>query len=159
MIFFILKCLPSLQLLDFIKRECLSFNPSQWSRYQGRHATLLPTRKASDNNDLNQVWLSSGFVKTRVSRGCSVSQAHKTWSRPFLFKDFVPTIYRGGALRDDPNNGWEGDYIQTGGRVEKCFDVYAYSFQQSLNSILHNSHLFSSREKFFIITDRVIFLL
>ena len=98
-------------------------------------------------------------MKTRVCRGCSVSQAHKTWSRPLLFKDFVPTIYRGGALRDDPNNGWEGDYIQTGGRVEKCFDVYAYSFQQSLNSILHNSHLFSSREKFFMITDRVIFLL
>ena len=44
--------------------------------------------KALDNNDLNQVWLTSGFVKTRVGWGCSVSQAHETWSRPFLFKDF-----------------------------------------------------------------------
>ena len=50
-------------------------------------------------------------------------------------------------MRDDPNKGCEGDYIQTGGRVEKCFVVYAYNFQQSLNNILHNSHLFSSREK------------
>ena len=55
-------------------------------------------------------------MKRRVCWVCSVSQAHKTWSRPFLFKDFVPTIYRGGVLRDDPYNGWEGDYIQTHGR-------------------------------------------
>ena len=35
--------------------------------------------KALDNNDLNQVRLTSGFVKSRVS------QAHKTWSRTFSF--------------------------------------------------------------------------
>ena len=45
-------------------------------------------RKALDNNDLNQVRLTSGFVKSRVCWGCSVSQAHKTWSRTFLFVDF-----------------------------------------------------------------------
>ena len=50
--------------------------------------TNTVNRKALDNNDLNQVWLTSGFVKTRVGWGCSVSQAHETWSRPFLFKDF-----------------------------------------------------------------------
>ena len=57
-------------------------------------------RKALDNNDLNQVCLTRGFVKRRVygkglwgggggrGGGCSVSQAHKTWSRPFSFEDF-----------------------------------------------------------------------
>ena len=44
--------------------------------------------KALDNNDLNQVWLTSGFVKTWVFWGCSVSQAHKTWSRPLLLETF-----------------------------------------------------------------------
>ena len=28
------------------------------------------------------------LVKTRVCVGCSVSRAHKTWSRSLLFKDF-----------------------------------------------------------------------
>ena len=52
-------------------------------------------RKALDNNDLNQVCLTRGFVKRRVywggvaggggGWGCSVSQAHKTW---FSFEDF-----------------------------------------------------------------------
>ena len=51
-------------------------------------------RKALDNNDLNQVCLTKGFVERRVYGGagvggrCSVSQAHKTWSRPFSFEDF-----------------------------------------------------------------------
>ena len=51
-------------------------------------------RKALDNNDLNQVSLTRGFVKRRVywegggGGGCSVSQVHKTWSRPFSFEDF-----------------------------------------------------------------------
>ena len=44
--------------------------------------------KALDNNDLNQVRLTSGFVESRLCWGCSVSQAHKTWSRTFLFEDF-----------------------------------------------------------------------
>ena len=35
--------------------------------------------KTLDNNDLNLVV---------ASKGCSVSRAHKTWSRSFLFKDF-----------------------------------------------------------------------
>ena len=49
-------------------------------------------RKALDNNDLNQVCLTRGFVKRRVygggGGGCSVSQAHKTRSRPLSFEDF-----------------------------------------------------------------------
>ena len=52
-------------------------------------------RKALDNNDLNQVSLTRGFVKRKEGfigggggRGCSVSQAYKTWSRPFSFENF-----------------------------------------------------------------------
>ena len=51
--------------------------------------------KALDNNDLNQVCLTRGFVKKKGLLGgggggwCSVSQAHKTWSRPFSFEDFL----------------------------------------------------------------------
>ena len=77
-----------------------------------------------------------------------------------LIPDWSPSQPLLGSSRNAPptNNGCEGGYIQTGGRVEKCFDVYAYIFQQSLNCILHNSNLFSSREKILIIADRLIFL-
>ena len=49
------------------------------------------TRKTLDNNDLNQVGRPAVLVKTRVWVGCSVSLAHKTWSRSFLSKDVLLT--------------------------------------------------------------------
>ena len=45
-------------------------------------------RKTLGNNDLNQVVTSSGFSENKGLGGGSVSRAHKTWSRSFLFKDF-----------------------------------------------------------------------
>ena len=46
-------------------------------------------RKALDNNDVNKVVASSGFSENRGRYlGSSVSRAHKTWSRSFLFNDF-----------------------------------------------------------------------
>ena len=45
-------------------------------------------RKTLGNNDLNQVVASSGFSENKGLGGGSVSQAHKTWSQSFLFKDF-----------------------------------------------------------------------
>ena len=62
-----------------------------WSLLKARSAKK--SWKVLDNNDLNQVWLTSGFVKTRVCWGCSVSQAHKAWSRPFLFKVFQKSFW------------------------------------------------------------------
>ena len=38
-------------------------------------------RKTLDNNDLNQVVASSGFSENKGLGGCSVSRAHKIWSR------------------------------------------------------------------------------
>ena len=52
---------------------------------------------ASDNRERHfrktltstRLWHSAVLVKTRIwVKGCSVSRAHKIWSRPFLFKDF-----------------------------------------------------------------------
>ena len=45
-------------------------------------------RKTLGNNDLNLVVASSGFSENKGLGGGSVSRAHKTWSRSFLFKDF-----------------------------------------------------------------------
>ena len=36
-----------------------------------------------------RLWRPVVLVKTRVWVGCSVSPSHKTWSRTFLFKDFL----------------------------------------------------------------------
>ena len=49
----------------------------------------LFARKTLDNNDRStRWWRPAVFVKTRVRVGCSVSQAHQSRSRSFLFKDF-----------------------------------------------------------------------
>ena len=41
-----------------------------------------------DNNDLNQVVVFSGFSENKaLGAGCSVSRAHKTWSRSLLGMD------------------------------------------------------------------------
>ena len=45
-------------------------------------------------------WCPVVLVKTRVWVGCSVSRAHKTWSRSFLFKDF-PFLHCDLALVSD----------------------------------------------------------
>ena len=57
-----------------------------------------PTRKTLGNNDLNQVVASSGFSENKGLGGGSVSRAHKTWSRSFLFKDFPPTRATGNLI-------------------------------------------------------------
>ena len=56
---------------------------------------------ALGNNDLNQVWRPAVLVKTRVWMGCSVSSAHKTWSRSLLFED----SHENGA---EANNSFAG---------------------------------------------------
>ena len=49
--------------------------------------------KTLDNNDLNQIVASSGCSENKVlGDEDSVSRAHKTRSRSFLFKDF-PTVW------------------------------------------------------------------
>ena len=53
--------------------------------------TRLIFPRINGPNDLNQVGRPAVLVKTRVWVGCSVSRAHKTWSRSFLFKDFPLT--------------------------------------------------------------------
>ena len=45
-------------------------------------------RKTLGNNDLNQVVAFSDLSENKGLGGGSVSRAHKTWSRSFLFKDF-----------------------------------------------------------------------
>ena len=47
--------------------------------------------KTLDNSDLNQIVASSGFSENKGLSGV-LSQAHKTWSRSFLFNDF-PTVW------------------------------------------------------------------
>ena len=42
-----------------------------------------------DNNDLNQVVASSGFSENKGLTEVLSLRAHKTWSRSFLFKDFL----------------------------------------------------------------------
>ena len=57
--------------------------------------TKRKSRKTLGNNDLNQVVASSGFSENKGLGGGSVSRAHKTWSRSFLFKDFRKSRSRG----------------------------------------------------------------
>ena len=53
-----------------------------------RKFSCRSSRKTLGNNDLNQVVASSSFSENKGLGGGSVSRAHKTWSRSFLFKDF-----------------------------------------------------------------------
>ena len=96
--------LRSIELKQHWRSEILSIRPwrfdlvGKWCKH---HSLSTPTkgfwatdmrlvRKTLDNKDLNQVIASSGFSKNKglCGMGSSVSRAHKTWSRPFLLKDF-----------------------------------------------------------------------
>ena len=54
--------------------------------------------KILGNNDPNQVVASSGFSENKGLAGGSVSRAHKTWSRSFLFKDFPSSGKLAGSV-------------------------------------------------------------
>ena len=58
------------------------------------HAITCYNARPLKTTTSTRLWRPAVLVKTRVWVGCSVSRAHKTWSRSFLLKDFL--LHRAG---------------------------------------------------------------
>ena len=71
-------------------------------------------------------WRPAVLVKTKFWVGCSVSRAHKTWSRSFLCKDF--------PVHTNPDI-FKTAYFVTRFRVDGALNHSGERFQKDANSV------------------------
>ena len=88
-----------LRVYNIYRAKCFAYSCFFFRSVLVRNSAI----SASDNRERHfrktftstRLWHSAVLVKTRIwVKGCSVSRAHKIWSRTFLFKDFRHSFFK-----------------------------------------------------------------